>query len=54
MIEVQKQYKLTLTEDQARQLYNLIHQDKFSYGNQYDDLGELYAELKKLFDTGIR
>ena len=54
MIEIEKQYKLTLTEDQARQLYNLIHQDKFSFGNQYDDLGELYTELKKLFDTGIR
>jgi len=24
MIEVQKQYKLTLTEDQARQLYTLL------------------------------
>ena len=54
MIEIQKNYKLTLTEDQARQLYNLIHQEHFSYGSQYDDLRELHNELKELFDTGIR
>jgi uncharacterized protein YpuA (DUF1002 family) len=58
MIEVQKQYKLTLTEEQARQLYNLLQsvkqQDQFSYGGLYDDLRELHNELKKLFDTGIR
>jgi len=28
MIEVQKQYKLTLTEDQARQLYDLLRTEK--------------------------
>lgn len=28
MIEVQKQYKLTLTEDQARQLYELLRTEK--------------------------
>ena len=58
MIEIEKQYKLTLTEDQARQLYNLLQsakqQDQFSYGGLYDDLRELHNELKKLFDTGIR
>ena len=36
MIEIEKQYKLTLTEEQARQLYNLLQtakqQDQFSYG----------------------
>ena len=58
MIEIQKNYKLTLTEDQARQLYNLLQsaksQDQFSYGGLYDDLRELHNELKKLFDNGIR
>jgi uncharacterized protein YpuA (DUF1002 family) len=54
MIEIQKNYKLTLTEDQARQLYKLIHQEHASYGSQYDDLRELHNELKQLFDTGIR
>lgn len=58
MIETLKSYKLTLTEDQVRQLYNLLQsakqQDQFSYGGLYDDLRELHNELKKLFDSGIR
>ena len=58
MIETLKSYKLTLTEEQVRQLYNLLQsaksQDQFSYGGLYDDLRELHNELKKLFDSGIR
>ena len=58
MIETLKSYKLTLTEDQVRQLYNLLQsakqQDQFSYGGLYDDLRELHNELKQLFDSGIR
>jgi len=58
MIETVKNYKLTLTEEQARQLYNLLQSAKstenFSYGGLYDDLRELHKELKQLFDTGIR
>jgi uncharacterized protein YpuA (DUF1002 family) len=56
MIEIQKNYKVTLTEDQARQLYRLLQSssDGFSYGERYDELGFLHDELKKLFDTGIR
>jgi|OM-RGC.v1.036828248 uncharacterized protein YpuA (DUF1002 family) len=58
MIEKQIRYKIEFTEDQARQLYNLLQsvkqQDQFSYGGLYDDLRELHNELKKLFDTGIR
>jgi uncharacterized protein YpuA (DUF1002 family) len=58
MIEKQISYKIEFTEDQARQLYNLLQsakqQDQFSYGGLYDDLRELHNELKKLFDTGIR
>jgi hypothetical protein len=55
MIEIQKNYKLTLTEDQAQQLYRLLQSTKeFSYGERYDELRFLHDELKKLFDTGIR
>jgi hypothetical protein len=58
MIEKQISYKIEFTEDQARQLYNLLQsakqQDQFSYGGLYDDLRELHNELKKLFDSGIR
>ena len=58
VIEKQISYKIEFTEDQARQLYNLLQsakqQDQFSYGGLYDDLRELHNELKKLFDTGIR
>jgi hypothetical protein len=58
MIEIEKQYKLKLTENQARQLYNLLQsaksQNQFTYGSQYDDLRELHNELKGLFDNGIR
>jgi uncharacterized protein YpuA (DUF1002 family) len=55
MIETLKNYKITLTEDQARQLYNLLQsvkqQDQFSYGGLYDDLRELHSQLKELFDA---
>ena len=58
MIGVKKQYKLTLAEEQARQLYNLLQsaksQDQFSYGGLYDDLRELHNELKEIFGGGIR
>ena len=57
MIETVKNYKLTITEEQARQLYNLLQSAKstehFSYGGLYDDLRELHKELKQLFDIGI-
>jgi uncharacterized protein YpuA (DUF1002 family) len=55
MIEIQKNYKITFTEDQAQQLYRLLQSTKeFSYGERYDELGFLHDQLKKLFDTGIR
>ena len=58
MIEIKKSYVIELSEEQARQLYNLLQsakqQDQFSYGGLYDDLRELHNELKKLFDNGIR
>jgi uncharacterized protein YpuA (DUF1002 family) len=55
MIQIEKNYKITLTEEQSRQLYRLLQSTKeFSYGERYDELGFLHDELKKLFDTGIR
>jgi hypothetical protein len=58
MIEIQKSYKITITHEQARQLYVLLNSIKetehFSYGGQYNELRSLYDELKKLFDSGIR
>ena len=58
MIEIEKSYKLTLTEEQGRQLYNLLQSarstDQFSYGGLYGDLRELHKELKQIFDSGIR
>jgi uncharacterized protein YpuA (DUF1002 family) len=56
MIEIQKNYKLTLTEDQARQLHFMLKSNKelLDIGSGYDDLRELHNELKKLFDNGIR
>ena len=56
MIEVEKQYKLTLTEDQARQLHFMLKSNKelLDIGSGYDELRPLYNELKKLFDTGVR
>jgi uncharacterized protein YpuA (DUF1002 family) len=55
MIQVEKNYKITFTENQAQQLYRLLQSSKeFSYGERYDELGFLHDELKKLFDSGIR
>ena len=56
MIEITKNYKLTLTEDQARQLHSMLKANKelLDIGSGYDELRPLYRELKELFDTGIR
>ena len=55
MIEVQKNYKLTLTEQQAQELYGLLTLQK---GNGHlttdHELVLVYNELRKLFETGIR
>lgn len=47
---------MTNTAYQARQLYRLLQSSskEFSYGERFDELGFLYDELQKLFDTGIR
>jgi hypothetical protein len=56
MIEIQKNYKLTLTEEQVRQLFNFLGRDKemLTISSGYDELRTVYNELRKIFDTGIR
>ena len=55
MIQIEKNYKLTLTENQAKELYQLLRTERDS-GCLTPDKGLVlvYHELKKLFDTGIR
>lgn len=55
MIEIQKNYKLTLTEQQAKELYEFLLWAKDVGDLSVDgDLILMYNELKKLFDNGIR
>ena len=58
MIEIKKSYVVELTEEQGRQLHQLLQETKFihesSYVERYSDLRELRDELKQLFDSGIR
>jgi hypothetical protein len=55
MIKIQKIYHLALTEEQAKELYQIL-----DYERKNDNLGVdkelklVYHELKNLFDTGIR
>lgn len=55
MIQVKKSYVLELTEDQARELYEILNDQK-KYGNITPDneITLVYHELKKIFDSGIR
>lgn len=56
MIEIKKSYVLELTEEQVRQLYNLLQSEKeqLSYGEQYNELRPLFNELKQHFNSGVR
>lgn len=55
MIETLKSYKLTLTETQAKELYEFLQGAKNVGHLSVDrDLVLVYNELKKLFDSGIR
>jgi hypothetical protein len=55
MIEISKTYHLALTEDQAKELYELLRFAKEgSYLTHDKELMLVYHELKKLFDIGIR
>jgi hypothetical protein len=55
MIQIEKNYKLTLTERQARELYELLNTERRSGHLTVDhELTLVHNELKDLFDTGIR
>ena len=51
MIEIQKNYKLILTEQQAQELYWILKDVNLDVDNE---LKLVYHELKNLFDSGIR
>jgi hypothetical protein len=56
MIEIQTNYKLTLSEEQLRQLFNLLGQNKdlLTINNGYGELRTVHNELKKILDSGVR
>ena len=54
MIEIQKNYVLTLTEDQARELYLLLKIERDMDISRLKELAPVCNELKKLFNSGIR
>ena len=55
MIEIQKNYKLTLTEQQAKELYSLLRLQKDTGHLTTDhEIVLVYNELKKIFAIGIR
>ena len=55
MIEVKKSYVVELTEQQARELYQLLRTEKDSGCLTHDkELILVYHELKNLFDAGIQ
>jgi hypothetical protein len=55
MIEIQKNYKLTLTETQAKELYEFLRGAKDVGHLSVDmDLVLIYNELRDIFDKGIR
>jgi len=55
MIEVKKSYVVELTENQAKELYQLLRTERDSGCLTPDkELVLVYHELKQLFDSGIR
>tara|TARA_R110000868_G_scaffold134059_2_gene345896 strand:+ start:802 stop:981 length:180 start_codon:yes stop_codon:yes gene_type:complete len=57
MIEITKNYKLTLNEEQGRQLYQLLQYGKdigeLNAGCRFNELRTFYNELKQLFNNGL-
>ncbi len=55
MIQVKKSYVLELSEDQARELYVLLRNEKDNcIVSPGKELVLVYNELRELFDSGIR
>jgi len=57
MIKLQKNYEITLSEEQSRRLHQLLLDTKnlgnLKYDGLYVELRPLYEELKAHFDTGL-
>jgi len=54
-LKFKKSYVVELTEQQAKELYELLRTEKESGCLTIDkDLVLVYNELKNIFDTGIR
>jgi len=51
MIEIQKNYKITLDEEQARRLYDILD---LTDNERRQGLNVLYNELKDTLKIGIR
>jgi hypothetical protein len=58
MIKLKKSYVVEFTEEQARQLYQLLLDTKdtgnLKFDGRFVELRPLYEELKPIFDSGIR
>lgn len=57
MIELSRNYKITLSEEQVRQLHQLLLDTKdlgnLKYDGRFDELRPLYEELRSIFNTGL-
>ena len=55
MIQIEKNYKITFTERQAKELYQFLRTEKDIGRLGVDkDLKLIYDELKNIFETGMR
>ena len=57
MIKEKKNYEITLSEEQARRLHQLLldakNQSNLRYDGRFDELRPLYEELRAHFNTGL-
>jgi hypothetical protein len=58
MIKLKRSYVVELTEQQAKELYQLLLDTKdtgnLKFDGRFVELRPLYEELKPIFDSGIR
>ena len=58
MINIQKTYNISFTEQQVKELYQLLLDTKdtgnLKFDGRFVELRPLYEELKPIFDSGIR
>lgn len=53
MIQTKTSYVVELSEEQARQLYNLLQfsTERFTISDSYDELRDLFEDLKSIFNN---